>query len=84
MFDAALSRVIPVFTKVNPNVTAQYKNPKDIRYVTTNLRRAGSGQQFLVGGVSLGISIANDIFESKLKPTSTSMQHDGRHKCGDP
>ncbi|KAL9068826.1 MAG: hypothetical protein Q9161_005913 [Pseudevernia consocians] len=99
MFDAALSRVflgvhwrfdafaskdVLVSTKVNPDGTTQYKDPKDIKYVTTGPRRDRPGQQFPIGGVPLGIGIANDIFESNLKPTPTDLQPDGRHKCGDP
>ena len=99
MFDAALSRVflgvhwrfdafaskdVLISTNVNPDGTTQYKNPKDIRYVTTGPRRDRPGQQFPIGGVPLGIGIANDIFESNLKPTPTDLQPDGRHKCGDP
>lgn len=99
MFDAALSRVflgvhwrfdafaskdILVSTKVNSDGTTQYKNPKDIRYETTGPRRDRPGQQFPIGGVPLGIGIANDIFESNLKPTPTNLQPDGRHRCGDP
>ena len=99
MFDAALSRVflgvhwrfdafaskdILVSTNVNPNGTTQYKNPKDIRYVTTAPRQDRPGQLFPIGGVPLGIGIANDIFQSNLKPTPTNLQPDGRHKCGNP
>ena len=99
MFDAALSRVflgvhwrfdafaskdILVSTNVNPNGTTQYKDPKDVRYVTTGPRGDRPGQLFPIGGVPLGIGIANDIFQSNLKPTPTNLQPDGRHKCGNP
>lgn len=83
-FDAFASKDVLVSTNVNPDGTTQYKNPKDIRYVTTGPRRDRPDQQFPVGGVPLGIGIANDIFESNLKPKPTNLQPDGRHKCGDP
>ena len=99
MFDAALSRVflgvhwrfdafaskdVLVSTQPNPDGTTQYKNAKDIRYVTKGPRGDRPGQLFPVGGVPLGIGIANDIFQSNLKPTPTNLQPDGRHKCGNP
>ena len=99
MFDAALSRVflgvhwrfdafaskdVLVSRELNPNGTTKYKDPKDVRYVTTGPRRDRPGQLFPIGGVPLGIGIANDIFQSGLKPTPVNLQPDGRHKCGDP
>ena len=99
MFDAALSRVflgvhwrfdafaskdVLVSTNLNPDGTTQYKNANDIRYVTTGPRMDRPGQLFPVGGVPLGIGIANDIFQSNLQPTPANLQPDGRHKCGDP
>ena len=99
MFDAALSRVflgvhwrfdafaskdVLVSRDVNPDGTTMYKDPKDVRYVTTGPRGDRPGQLFPIGGVPLGIGIANDIFQSNLKPTPANLQPDGRHKCGNP
>lgn len=99
MFDAALSRVflgvhwrfdayaskdVLASTNLNPDGTTQYKNAKEVRYVTTGPRGDRPGQLFPIGGVPLGIGIANDIFQSNLKPTPVNLQPDGRHKCGNP
>ena len=100
MFDAALSRVflgvhwrfdafasedVLKSKNLNPDGTTMYKDPKNVKYVTEKGRRdRPSGQTFPVGGVPLGIGIANDIFQSGLRPTPVELQPDGRHKCGDP
>lgn len=52
---------------------AAYKNPADIRYETDGPRKDRPGM-FPIGGVPLGISIADDIFDSGLKPASSSVQ----------
>jgi vanadium chloroperoxidase len=54
--------------------TTAYRNPTDIRYVTLGPRIDRPGQLFPVGGAPLGIGIANDIFQSNLKPTPASLQ----------
>jgi vanadium chloroperoxidase len=59
--------------RVNPDGTTAYKDPADIRYTTTG-PRAGESGQFPIGGVPLGIGIANDIFEGNLKPTPPELQ----------
>ena len=83
-FDAFASKDVIVSRNINPDGTSQYKDPKDIRYVTTGPRGDRPGQLFPIGGVPLGIGIANDIFQSDLKPTPVNLQPDGRHKCGNP
>ena len=70
-------------TITRPDGEYAYKDPKDIRYATTGPRGDRPGQQFPIGGVPLGIGIANDVFQSGLKPTPTSLQPTGRNKCGD-
>jgi vanadium chloroperoxidase len=59
--------------KVEADGTTAYKDPTGIRYTTKGPRSDRTGQ-FPVGGVPLGLAIANDIFYSKLKPTPASMQ----------
>jgi len=71
----------PVF---NQSGTVDYKNAKDITYKATGGRSDRPGQLFPIGGVPLGIGIANDIFEGNLKPTPPNFQPSGRNKCGDP
>ena len=83
-FDAFASKDVLVSRDVNANGTTMYKEAKDVRYVTTGPRGDRPGQLFPIGGVPLGIGIANDIFQSGLKPTPENLQPDGRHRCGDP
>lgn len=59
--------------RVNPDGTTAYKDPAAIRYVTTGSRADRPGQ-FPIGGVPLGIGIANDIFGGNLKPTPPDLQ----------
>ncbi|KAI7236849.1 hypothetical protein KC330_g3495 [Hortaea werneckii] len=49
---------------------------------STGSRRDRPGKNFPIGGVPLGIGIANDIFQGGLRPTSSNRQPTGRHKCG--
>lgn len=61
--------------RLNPDGTTAYKDPADIRYTTTGTRAdRPAGQQFPIGGVPLGIEIANDIFGGNLKPTPPQLQ----------
>lgn len=60
-----------------------YKEPANIKYVTLGPRGDRPGQFFPIGGVPLGIGIANDIFQSNLRPTPEVLQPSGREKCGD-
>jgi len=64
--------------------TVDYKNAQDITYKAMGGRGDRPGQMFPVGGVPLGIGIANDIFDSNIKPTPLKLQPSGRYKCGDP
>lgn len=59
-----------------------FKEPHHIRYQTMGTRRDRPGQHFPIGGVPLGLGIANDIFQSDLKPTPPELQPTGRDKCG--
>jgi vanadium chloroperoxidase len=66
---------------VNPDGTTAYRDPDTIRYQTTGPRSDRPGQ-FPIGGVPLGIGIANDVFCGNLTPTPSEKQPDGRDKCG--
>lgn len=59
-----------------------YQDPHHIRYDTTGPRADRPGRLFPIGGVPLGLGIANDIFESGLRPTPPRLQPNGRAKCG--
>ncbi|KAL8675998.1 MAG: hypothetical protein Q9186_007437 [Xanthomendoza sp. 1 TL-2023] len=82
MFDNAISRVylgvhwgfdafpavdVVKSTELQKDGTVAYKQTNDIRYTTLGTRRDQPGKMFPVGGVPLGIEIANDIFASGLK-----------------
>ncbi|MCJ1253452.1 hypothetical protein MMC24_001263 [Lignoscripta atroalba] len=54
--------------------TTAYKDPADIRYDSTGVRVDRPGQLFPIGGVPLGLGIANDIFGGNLKPTPPNLQ----------
>lgn len=67
--------------QLEPDGTTAYKKPLDIRYTTTGPRSDRPGP-FPIGGVPLGMGIANDIFGGNLKPTPPGLQPDGRRRCG--
>jgi vanadium chloroperoxidase len=67
---------------VRPDGTTAYKWPADIRYRTTGPRADRPGKTFPIGGVPLGINIANDIFQGNLRPTPPRLQPTGRNRCG--
>lgn len=83
-FDAFAHRDVVASTEIQSDGTVAYKNVNEIRYQTMGPRRDRPGQLFPIGGVPLGMGIANDIFESNIKPTPASFQPSGRNKCGDP
>ncbi|MCJ1411635.1 hypothetical protein MMC19_005726 [Ptychographa xylographoides] len=81
-FDAFSSEDVLASTKVNANGTTAYKLPSAITYKTMGPRGDRPGKLFPIGGVPLGIGIANDIFQSNLKQSPPSQQPNGRFKCG--
>ena len=81
-FDAFASEDVLASETVNEDVATAYKSPEDIRYKAMKPRTDRPGQLFPVGGVPLGIGIANDIFQSNLIPASAAVQPNGRNKCG--
>jgi len=68
--------------KVNDDGTTAYRDAVDIKYETNGPRADRPGEEFPIGGVPLGIGIANDIFEGGLKFTPPEKQPVGRNKCG--
>ena len=61
--------------EIGPKGVSVYKNPADIRYRAMGTRfDRPKAQMFPKGGVPLGIGIANDIFQSNLKPTPPELQ----------
>ena len=84
-FDAFAADDVLKSKDVQPDGEYAYKDPQDVRYATTGTRKDRPGQTgFPFGGVPLGIGIANDIWQGKLKPTPVPIQPSGRSKCGDP
>lgn len=82
-FDAFASNDVLASPTPNPDGTTAYKPPANIKYQTLGTRADRPGQLFPVGGVPLGIGIANDIFGGNLKPTPVELQPSGRNKGGD-
>jgi vanadium chloroperoxidase len=78
-FDAAAARdiLIPTTTQdvyaTDSNGATVYQNPNDIRYETLGTREGHEGL-LPIGGVPLGMGIANEIWESGLKPTPKNIQ----------
>ncbi|KAL9099128.1 MAG: hypothetical protein Q9163_005329 [Psora crenata] len=81
-FDAFASKDVLASMDVNSNGTTDYKASKNVRYETLGPRADRPGQLFPIGGVPLGIGIANDIFQGQLKPTPAALQPTGRNRCG--
>jgi len=83
-FDAFSADDVVASKTYTANGTVDYKNAQDITYKAMAGRGDRPGQLFPIGGVPLGIGIANDVFESNIKPTPQQFQPSGRNKCGDP
>ena len=97
MFDAGISRIFlgvhwrfdafasnDVLASPTPNAdgTTAYKAPETIKYQTLGPCADRPGQ-YPIGGVPLGIGVANDVFVNNLKPTPEDKQPSGRNKSGD-
>ena len=78
-FDAAAARdiLIPTVTKdvyaIDNNGASVFQNAEDVRYSTRGTREGHDGL-FPIGGVPLGIEIADEIFNAGLKPTPPEAQ----------
>ncbi|KAL8947012.1 MAG: hypothetical protein Q9222_006663 [Ikaeria aurantiellina] len=92
MFDNAISRVylgvhwgfdafsptdVVASMQLQSDGTVAYKSTDIIRYKTLGTRKDKGSKLFPLGGVPLGIEIANDIFQSNLKQASLSPQAAG-------
>ncbi|KAL8718848.1 MAG: hypothetical protein Q9225_004075 [Loekoesia sp. 1 TL-2023] len=92
MFDNAISRVylgvhwgFDAFSPLDvaPQMqfqsdgTVAYKSPDQIQYKTMGPRQDKPGQLFPLGGVPLGIEIANDIFRSNLQQATAKPEPAG-------
>ncbi|KAI4120293.1 MAG: hypothetical protein LQ338_007117 [Usnochroma carphineum] len=76
-FDAfAASDVVKTLT-LQSDGTVDYKPTDSIRYTTVGPRRDQPGKLFPIGGVPLGIEIANDIFQNGLKQAAAQPQPAG-------
>lgn len=73
-FDAFASSDVVAEMRVQEDGTVRYLNSEDVRYRAMGPRKDRPGQLFPVGGVPLGIGIANDIFESGLRPAAERLQ----------
>jgi vanadium chloroperoxidase len=79
-FDAAASKdiEIPTDTKdvyaVDSRGATIFQNVEDIRYETLGTRQGIEDKLFPIGGVPLGIEIANEIFDTKMRPTPPEKQ----------
>jgi vanadium chloroperoxidase len=73
-FDAFASKDVLASAAPNADGTTAFKAPANIKYVTMGPRADRPGQLYPIGGVPLGIGIANDIFQSNLKPTPVALQ----------
>ncbi|KAL9020854.1 MAG: hypothetical protein Q9185_001925 [Variospora sp. 1 TL-2023] len=72
-FDAFAPDDVVQEMRIQEDGTVAYKTVDTIRYDTLGPRRDIPGQLFPVGGVPLGIGIANDIFNSGLQQTTTKF-----------
>lgn len=81
-FDAFASQDVLASPTPDPDGLSVFKDPADIKYTTMGPRCDRPGQ-FPIGGVPLGIGVANDVVEGNLKPTPVALQPSGRNKCGD-
>jgi vanadium chloroperoxidase len=78
-FDAAAAKDILIPSEregvyaVDSKGATLYQNIEDIRYETVGTREGSEGV-FPIGGVPLGMGIANEIWESGLRPTPPEKQ----------
>lgn len=66
-FDAFSSQDVAPQMAFQADGTVAYKSPSEIRYRTLGPRADRPGELFPLGGVPLGIEVANDIFRSGLR-----------------
>ncbi|KAF2188526.1 acid phosphatase/Vanadium-dependent haloperoxidase [Zopfia rhizophila CBS 207.26] len=78
-FDAAAAKDIMIQTDtkdvyaVDNRGASLYQNIEDIRYTTMGTREGCEGK-FPIGGIPFGMGIADEIWESGMRPTPTEKQ----------
>jgi vanadium chloroperoxidase len=72
-FDAAAAQDIVVRGVVDDQGRTVFRDVDEVRYRTKGTREGSEGL-FPVGGVPLGMGIADQIFESGLRPTPVELQ----------
>ncbi|KAI4104634.1 MAG: hypothetical protein L6R37_003155 [Teloschistes peruensis] len=72
-FDAFAPKDVVTSMTIQADGTVAYKAADQIRYQTLGTRQDRPGRLFPLGGVPLGIEIANDIFQSNLKQAATNL-----------
>lgn len=82
-FDAFASKDVLASEAPDANGLTVYKASTSIKYQTLGPREDRPGQLYPIGGVPLGIGIANDVVVNNLKPTPQRLQPSGREKSGD-
>ena len=73
-FDAFSPEDVAPEMQFQADGTVAYKSPEQIQYKTLGPRSDRPGQLFPLGGVPLGIQIANDIFRSGLKQAAADPE----------
>jgi vanadium chloroperoxidase len=68
-------------SKQKPCETSRYKEASDIRYKTCGPRTDHSCKHFPIGGVPLGLEIANDIFKNNLQPAPKELKLPSCEQC---
>ena len=63
--------------KTDSKGATMYQNIEDIRYDTMGTREDMTGRKFPIGGVPLGIDIANDIFAGGMQPSPADLVDGG-------
>ncbi|KAL8829908.1 MAG: hypothetical protein Q9170_005974 [Blastenia crenularia] len=76
-FDAFSPVDVAPDMKLQSDGTVAYKSPDKIQYKTLGARRDRPGKLFPLGGVPIGIEIANDIFKSGLRQAAANPEPAG-------
>ncbi|KAF2178929.1 acid phosphatase/Vanadium-dependent haloperoxidase [Zopfia rhizophila CBS 207.26] len=68
--DALIGTCVPDVYPTTCDKVTVYKDPKEIRYITKGHRMDSPDptKEYPIGGVPLGLDIADDIYDNKLKP----------------
>ncbi|KAL8756671.1 MAG: hypothetical protein Q9184_004424, partial [Pyrenodesmia sp. 2 TL-2023] len=77
-FDAFPAADVVQSPELRPDGTVAYKASEAIRYQTRGTRQDRPGRTFPLGGVPLGIEIANDVVGSGLRQAARELGEAGR------